>query len=433
MDLIDYLGQAFGGPAQQGDLQSQMLQQLGADPAAMRRAAGIQALQQFGATMLANSGPSLQPHGFAPALGQGLLAGQQAMGDAQGRSINSLSQLEGMKRAQAADAEQQRKTAAAQALQAKMADPDFRAQLPPELHPFADMLQNLPPEQAVSMIEHATSTAAANTRQDKQMAAANDRQDKQIAAQNTLEDKRLQRSLSAQAAAASRLPPELALLSPAEQADAVRTRYGLTPKAGSSPDDKAIATQTAKRIGEVDAQTGKMTSLLDQIDALNNGFTTHTYDTGNMLQRGYNSVASQAARSDKANVLDKSTQQLVLDTLSSMKNIRGSNMLTNVIERSKPGVGLSNEANMKVLADMRGPIAKQLADLQAERDHYANGGTIRTWKPVGANADMAGGAAATAPAAPPAGATPPPGAVKGADGRWYNPTTGRAYVWQPGG
>lgn len=418
--LLDRLGTAFSG---QAPINLQLAQQLGLDPRALQHQTAMAALGRMAQGFL-QSGATNQ--NFGAAVGAGLGAASSGPNPAD-QAIQQAAA--GQKIAYEAQ-----KTAHDKAVQDR-ADAystgiaNGTVWLPSELEGLRAAFANEPGMLGKSMIDFYN-----NAQKDKHDAAAAtlaaQRDDARANGQNATALAVASRQASAQLAAAG-LPAakdqqlaQMLVDNPAgtPMGDALRSVKGIIAPAVNDPSAKADATATAKRGADISTQLDKIDANRDSITNMLNGFQTGTYNTGNSAQQQYNSMAPRALRSDATNELDAGTNSLVLSTLASLKNTRGSNMISGIVQKSKIGVDQGDVANIAILNHMLSATDVGRAQLAAEAQHYGKGGTLSSWNAL---RGASGG---------PGGAPNPDGSAAGGfvNGHTYKDANGNQAVYNNG-
>lgn len=368
--LLDRLGGAFGGG---GDINPALAAQLGLDPAKLKHEAAMQALARLGQGLLAGSTSNVGHPTFASALANGLGAAQSGPNPAN----DSIKQaLAGQQIATAKQKEEHDKAVMDRADAFQQSIVDGSVQLPPEMEPMRAMIAQMPPGAVGSLMIDTWNNKQKAAHDESQQQIALDRADalekRQTAAQAAMQSRAL--------AAQNVLPPIMRAMSPEQQQAYLDTAAGITPKAGqATPADKAVATQTAKRMTDINGQLDKVDATKQSIDEMIAKIQGGAYDTGNALSRTFNTGAPAALRGSNTNAFDSDSNALVLNTLSTLKGTRGSNMINSIVQREKPSISNSNETNLAILQRMKAAIETSQQDLGTEANHYADGGTIKSW------------------------------------------------------
>lgn len=452
MGLLDRLGTGMSGPM---PYDPAMLQGLGLDPEAMQRERSRMAMLQF----LAGLGGAKAKGGasFGQALNEGLSAALQYRAGQQGQETNQLYMLQNMKRTQAADEAARAESARDAELAAQLNSDEFWQQAPPELAQYRPILSKLPPRQAAQLLAQTQQQIGADKRQQalfgQQAAMQEDRQ----AAQEALAAQRqaaMMAAIGARGGGEGR-PGEferlLETLSPEDRQKAINRKLGLE----GGPNDRAPASVLARTARDAEAQLDvelgltNMLSNFDEAESLLKGTggrkaATGAIDPFGFIGQGAKPQAMLSTEQQRLNALVKS------QVVETAKNFKGNFSDRDALLNEAASFNLNNspEANQAILARMRAIAQRGITNARARLDHYDAGGTVLDFgSGLGANAKPPGGqgGGGGAPASqgrdhypyplPHGGEQPPeqgpPGAVRGPDGSWIDPKTGRKYEWVP--
>jgi hypothetical protein len=455
--LIDMLGSLFGGGGDVGN--DALAAQLGIDPEQLRRTAAMNGLGAMGANMLAAAGPSLHPHSFASDAGQGILAGQQRYGDTTSKATSQGYMLGELRRMKSQDDRDAATLQGEKDWVTQLSDPAFVSTLPPELQRNVSVLRNMPRAQGMQYILESSKEAAATAKQDKKDALGvlepfgeNNSGLRRVLPDGTVNVLMPPRYAPPPGSGPSELEKAGAYLKlrgiPDDQINSILSNHfapGLDKAAPATPADKADANATAKRIGELDKNSDTLDKRIASAQAILSGFQNGTYDTEAGLGLAGNASLANSMPSmlgEKPRLTQTAVNNYLLETLGDLHNVRGSNMLTGVVQSAKGGLGISNANNVKLFSNTILPALQQAKDaIDHERDFYradpAN--TIRAYKPPAAAGALAGQTASTLapgagttssapgaqPAARPAGL--PSTAMQDSHGNWYDPASGKIY------
>lgn len=422
MGLLDFFGTAFGGSPDQNDLTAQMIAQMGGDPAAMQRQAAMQGLGQLGAAMLANSGPSTTRKSFGQILGAGLQQGMQSFQDARKQGVNQLYIAENVKRAKAQDDEAERKRQQGEALKASIAQVPV-AQWPEAMRPYANILTNLPGDQLVDMLTKYNAQAAADARAAKVQEGQDARQQRQFEQQLAMQDRISARSIAA-ANAPAKAPAWWSMLSPEEQHNAALAQAGLAPKAGGGGGRAggAVAARTAADAMGIQNALPTIDSALQGLDQADSLLAGGKVSTG-MIANREAQFAPSWLNTETQQFLQLAKEQIV----QSAKSLPGSFSDKEALLSEAAGLSLSKspDANKATINRLRQRLTNMRDAGAARLDHYANGGTVIDFQPAAAPAAQGTQPGSGRPAGLPATAQ------QGQDGNWYDPSTGKRYVYRP--